>query len=28
LQPGADADIAVFSPAGEVLHTVVGGTIN
>ena len=28
LQPGADADIAVFSPAGEVLHTIVGGTLN
>ena len=28
LQPGADADIAVFSPTGEVLHTIVGGTLN
>jgi N-acetylglucosamine-6-phosphate deacetylase len=28
LQPGADADIAVFSPTGEVLHTVVGGALN
>ena len=28
LQLGADADIAVFSPAGEVLRTVVGGTLN
>jgi N-acetylglucosamine-6-phosphate deacetylase len=28
LQPGADADIAVFSPAGEVLHTIVGGALN
>jgi N-acetylglucosamine-6-phosphate deacetylase len=28
LQPGADADIAVFSPAGEVLRTVVGGVLN
>jgi N-acetylglucosamine-6-phosphate deacetylase len=28
LQPGADADVVVFSPAGEVLHTVVGGTVN
>jgi N-acetylglucosamine-6-phosphate deacetylase len=28
LQPGADADVAVFSSAGEVLHTVVGGTLN
>jgi len=25
LQAGADADIAVFSPAGEVLQTIVGG---
>ena len=28
LQAGADADIAVFSLAGEVLRTVVGGTLN
>ena len=28
LQPGADADIVVFSPAGEVVRTVVGGTLN
>ncbi|MGB8768604.1 MAG: N-acetylglucosamine-6-phosphate deacetylase [Candidatus Korobacteraceae bacterium] len=28
LKPGADADIAVFSPAGEVLRTVVGGMLN
>ncbi len=28
LQPGADADIVVFSPAGEVMRTVVGGTLN
>ena len=28
LQPGADADVVVFSPGGEVLHTVGGGTIN
>ncbi len=28
LQPGADADIAVFSQAGEVLHTVVGGALS
>ena len=28
LQAGADADIAVFSPAGEVLQTIVGGAIN
>ncbi len=28
LQPGADADVAVFSPSGKVLHTVVGGTLN
>jgi N-acetylglucosamine-6-phosphate deacetylase len=28
LQPGADADVAVFSPASEVLHTVVGGVLN
>ncbi len=28
LQPGADADIAIFSPAGEVLRTVVGGILN
>jgi N-acetylglucosamine-6-phosphate deacetylase len=26
LQAGADADIAVFSPAGEVVQTIVGGT--
>jgi len=28
LQPGADADLVVFSSAGEVLHTVVGGALN
>jgi N-acetylglucosamine-6-phosphate deacetylase len=28
LQPGADADVVVFSSAGEVLHTVVDGTLN
>ncbi len=28
LQAGADADIAAFSPAGEVLRTIVGGAIN
>ena len=28
LQVGADADIAVFSPAGEVLQTIVGGAIH
>jgi len=28
LRAGADADIAVFSPAGEVLQTIVGGTVN
>ncbi|MGA3318048.1 MAG: N-acetylglucosamine-6-phosphate deacetylase [Candidatus Korobacteraceae bacterium] len=28
LQPGADADVVVFSSAGEVLHTVVGGALN
>jgi N-acetylglucosamine-6-phosphate deacetylase len=28
LQAGADADIAVFSPAGEVLKTIVGGAVN
>ncbi len=27
LQAGADADIAVFSPAGEVVQTIVGGAI-
>jgi N-acetylglucosamine-6-phosphate deacetylase len=25
---GADADIAVFSPAGEVVRTIVGGIVN
>jgi N-acetylglucosamine-6-phosphate deacetylase len=28
LQPGADADVAVFSLSGEVLRTVVAGTLN
>ncbi len=28
LKPGADADLAVFSPAGELLRTVVGGALN
>jgi N-acetylglucosamine-6-phosphate deacetylase len=28
LQVGADADIAAFSPAGEVLRTIVGGVLN
>jgi N-acetylglucosamine-6-phosphate deacetylase len=28
LRVGADADIAVFSPAGEVLRTIVGGVLN
>jgi N-acetylglucosamine-6-phosphate deacetylase len=28
LRAGADADIAVFSPAGEVLQTIVGGAIH
>ena len=28
LRAGADADIAVFSPAGEVLQTIVGGAIS
>jgi N-acetylglucosamine-6-phosphate deacetylase len=28
LQSGADADIAVFSPAGEVVQTIVGGVVN
>jgi N-acetylglucosamine-6-phosphate deacetylase len=28
LQVGADADIAVFSPAGEVRQTIVGGIVN
>lgn len=28
LQLGADADIAVFSPAGEVRQTIVGGLVN
>jgi N-acetylglucosamine-6-phosphate deacetylase len=28
LRPGADADITIFSPAGEVLRTVVNGTLN
>jgi len=27
LRAGADADIAVFSPAGEVLQTIVGGVL-
>jgi len=27
LQVGADADIAVFSPSGEVLQTIVGGAV-
>jgi N-acetylglucosamine-6-phosphate deacetylase len=27
LQPGADADIAVFSPNGEVQHTIVNGVL-
>ena len=28
LQVGADADIAAFSPAGEVLRTIVSGVLN
>ncbi len=28
LRVGADADIAAFSPAGEVLQTIVGGVLN
>jgi N-acetylglucosamine-6-phosphate deacetylase len=28
LSVGADADIAVFTPAGEVVRTIVGGVIN
>jgi N-acetylglucosamine-6-phosphate deacetylase len=28
LQGGADADIAVFSPSGEVMQTIVGGAYN
>lgn len=28
LSVGADADIAVFSPAGEVMRTIVGGIVN
>ena len=28
LRAGADADIAVFSPGGEVLQTIVGGMLN
>jgi N-acetylglucosamine-6-phosphate deacetylase len=28
LRPNADADITVFSPAGEVLQTIVGGAVN
>jgi N-acetylglucosamine-6-phosphate deacetylase len=28
LQAGADADVAVFSPAGEILRTIVGGVLN
>jgi N-acetylglucosamine-6-phosphate deacetylase len=28
LQAGADADISVFSPAGEVRQTIVGGQVN
>jgi len=28
LQAGADADIAVVSPSGEVLKTIVGGAVN
>jgi N-acetylglucosamine-6-phosphate deacetylase len=28
LRVGADADIAVFSPAGEVLRTIVGGVLD
>ena len=28
LSVGADADIAVFSPAGEVVRTIVGGIVN
>ena len=28
LQAGADADIVVFSPGGEVLRTIVGGVLN
>jgi N-acetylglucosamine-6-phosphate deacetylase len=28
LRPGANADIAVFTPAGEVVRTIVGGVVN
>jgi N-acetylglucosamine-6-phosphate deacetylase len=28
LQAGADADIAVFSPAGEVMRTIIGGAVD
>jgi len=28
LSVGADADITVFSPAGEVIRTIVGGIVN
>jgi N-acetylglucosamine-6-phosphate deacetylase len=28
LSVGADADIAVFTPAGEVVRTIVGGIVN
>jgi len=27
LQAGADADIAVFTPDGEVMQTIVGGVV-
>ncbi len=28
LQVGADADVVVFSPAGEVRQTIVGGVVD
>ena len=28
LSVGADADIAVFSPAGEVMHSIIGGIVH
>jgi N-acetylglucosamine-6-phosphate deacetylase len=28
LTVGADADVAVFTPAGEVVRTIVGGIVN
>ena len=28
LSVGADADVAVFTPSGEVVRTIVGGIVN